>query len=159
MSSRLINLIVVHCAATPNGRRTTVEDVNSWHYQRGFRRSPAFRARQNHSLDAIGYHFLVYINGAIATGRHLDEIGAHAAGFNQKSVGVCMAGTDSFTLAQWDALRGNVQLLMDRYPQARVVGHRDLPKVAKSCPGFNVADWLRGDMAPLAGHVLEASRP
>lgn len=131
-----------------------MEDVNAWHRERGFRRSPAFRARQNPALDAIGYHFLIYINGAIASGRHLDEIGAHAQGYNQKSVGVCMAGTDRFTLAQWETLSANVRLLMERYPGARVIGHRDLPKVAKSCPGFNVADWMAGGMAPLAGHVL-----
>lgn len=134
-----------------------MEDVNAWHRERGFRRSPEFRAQQNPSLDAIGYHFFIQINGAIATGRHLDEIGAHVQGYNQKSIGVCMAGTDKFSAAQWETLRGNVRALMEVYPEARVAGHRDLPKVAKSCPGFNVSDWLRGDMEPLAGHVLEAN--
>ncbi len=154
MPTRSINLIVIHCAATPNGRRTIVQDVNLWHRQRGFKRSPEWRARQNNDLDAIGYHFFVYINGIVAAGRHLDEVGAHAQGFNQKSIGVCMAGTDKFTPAQWESLRVNVTALMEMYPAAKICGHRDLPDVNKSCPGFNVADWLAGDMLPLFGHVL-----
>ena len=58
--------------------------------------------------------------------------------------------------------------LKERYPQARICGHRDLsPDIngdgtiepnewLKTCPGFTVADWLAGDMAPLAGHICEA---
>lgn len=151
---RPISLIVIHCAATPNGRRTTVEDVDAWHRDRGFKRAQDFRKRQNPGLTSIGYHFLIYINGAIATGRHLDEIGAHAAGYNQKSIGVCLAGTDAFTPAQWVTLRGNVSALMELYPDAKVCGHRDLPNVQKLCPGFSVDDWLNNEMRPQARHVL-----
>ena len=28
------------------------------------------------------------------------------------------------------------------YPEAEVIGHRDLPWVRKSCPGFDVKKWL-----------------
>lgn len=113
--------------------------------------------RFNSHLQAIGYHFVIYSTGAIATGRHLEEIGAHAKGFNSKSIGICLLGTDKFYREQWDALRDNISLLTQKnhYPSARIVGHRDLPNVHKECPGFNVADWLVNDMQPLPGHILD----
>lgn len=154
---RSINLIVIHCAASPNGRPQTVADINAWHRARGFKRTAEFRARQNEALDAIGYHFVITLNGAVHTGRHIDEAGAHAQGFNSKSLGVCLVGTDKFTVAQWSSLRSNIRLLQAAYPEARIVGHRELPDVHKTCPGFSVASWLHEGMNPLAGHVFEAA--
>lgn len=154
---RPINLIVIHCSASPNGRWETTADIDAWHRERGFARAHAFRERQNPGLTSIGYHFVIYTNGALATGRHLDEVGAHAYGYNQKSIGVCMVGTDQFTPAAWDMLQKNITSLSTMFPNAGIVGHRDLPSVRKTCPGFDVKTWLKGEMAPLAGHVLEVN--
>lgn len=167
--TRPITAIAIHCAATPNGRtlftgkpgepgfRTPVDEINAWHQARGFKRAPAALAKTNPRLCCIGYHYVIYTNGAIARGRAEAEVGAHVAGFNAKSIGVCLVGTDRFTPEQWAALADLVRGLQKRYPQARVLGHRDFPDVKKSCPGFAVADWLAGGMAPLAGHVLEGA--
>ena len=179
--AREINLIVIHCSASPNGAslfrgkpgeagfRTPVMEIDAWHRARDFARQPEWRARHNPDLTSVGYHFLIYLSGVVATGRHLDEIGAHAAPHNRKSIGVCMIGTDHFTPAQWAALASNITALKRTRPGARVVGHRDLSpdlngdgKITsnewiKTCPGFEVADWLAGNMAPLADHVLEAT--
>lgn len=153
---RPVELIVVHCSATPNGRSVRVEEIDGWHAARGFKRQSEWRARQNSQLASIGYHFIVYTNGAIATGRHPDEAGAHAAGHNARSLGLCLVGTDRFTPAQWRALGELLSALAERHPQARVLGHRDLPGVRKACPGFEVSEFLaRG--APAPEHVLEAS--
>lgn len=153
--NRQITGIIIHCSATPNGRWNTVQDIDQWHKERGFKRADEFRARQNPDLAAIGYHFVVYPSGAIATGRHLDEIGAHAKGFNSKSIGICLLGTDKFTIEQWESLRENVQISLKKYPSIhRIVGHRDLPDVHKTCPGFDVAAWLGNDWQPLPEHVL-----
>lgn len=115
-----------------------------------------WRTRQNINLSAIGYHFLIRINGALETGRHLDEIGAHAAGRNHASIGVCLAGTDHFTPRQWDTLKANVGALLRRYPDAKVCGHRDLPDVHKTCPGFSVFDWFSDGMTPPPAAVLDS---
>lgn len=152
---RSIDLLVIHCAATPNGKPFKTIDIDRWHAERGFERLPEFRNRQNSVLSAIGYHFAIYTNGACATGRHLDEVGAHAAGHNANSIGICLIGTDKFTHAQWEMLRANVWAMRKLHPAARVLGHRDLPAVKKTCPGFDVAAWLAGDGAPLAGHILD----
>ena len=68
--------------------------------------------------------------------------GAHAGGHNKHTIGICLIGTDTFTIEQWQALDGLVEKMRERYPAARVLGHRDLPDVNKLCPGFDVAAWL-----------------
>lgn len=167
--TRTITAIAIHCAASPNGRTlfsgtpgaknfsTPVQEINRWHQQRGFHRADAARAKTNPDLCCIGYHYVIYTSGAVATGRGEDEIGAHVAGYNSKSIGVCMVGTDRFTAEQWEALAHLVRELQKRYPAARVLGHRDFPKVAKSCPGFSVADWIAGGMVPLAWHLIDGA--
>lgn len=165
---RPIDLIVIHCSATPNGRWTTVEDIDRWHAERGFHRNPALIGNNQPSLKAIAYHFAIYTNGAVATGRGLTEVGAHVKGHNANSIGVCMVGTDKFSPAQWASLKANIEGLQQQFAGARVVGHRDLSpdlngdgeiepvEWLKVCPGFSVADWIAGERASLAGHVLEA---
>ncbi len=177
---REINLIVIHCAATPNGKPFTVEDVDRWHAERGFKRDPKLVGYNQPDLMSIGYHYVIYVAGAAVIGRGLEEIGAHAAGHNANSIGVCLIGTDKFSLDQWTTLRKNVcatvatiarrrgipnapkypiapreALALAREMDVRICGHRDLPNVQKQCPGFDVAAWLAHGMEPLAGHVLE----
>jgi hypothetical protein len=36
-----------------------------------------------------------------------------------------------------------VKDLQSKYPNAKVLGHRDFPKVSKACPSFDVAAWLK----------------
>lgn len=167
---RQVNLIVIHCSATPNGRPVTAAAIDDAHVARGFERSSTWRSRMNPLLAAFGYHFLIRVNGALETGRHLDEIGAHVVGNNRTSVGICMAGTDAFREAQWNSLRRTVEALLSKYPDAAVRGHRDLSpdrnndglvqpwEWLKTCPGFDVPAWGRGGFLPHPMNVLpEAS--
>ena len=156
MKKRRITGIVIHCSATPNGRWHNIYDIDKWHQSRGFQRDEVFRQYHNPRLHAIGYHSVIYTNGAVATGRHYQEIGAHAGGFNARTIGVCLIGTDKFSREQWRMLRDHV-LLLQRDFRWRVIGHRDLPNVKKSCPGFSVDEWLKNSMDPLPGHVMEAT--
>jgi N-acetylmuramoyl-L-alanine amidase len=160
---RSIDTLVIHCSASANGdslfrgARTPVALIDEWHQARGFKRGAEWRARQNPLLAAIGYHYVIYLNGAIASGRSVGEVGAHARGQNATSVGICLIGTDQFTPAAWRSLREIVVALRKGDPTVRVVGHNELPDVKKSCPGFSVADWLRGDMQPPAAHLREVA--
>lgn len=158
---RPINLVVIHCTASPNGRWTTTTDIDDWHKARGFRREPPARLQFNPELFSIGYHHVIYTNGTIATGRSHEEVGAHAAGHNANSLGIALVGTDRFSVEQWQSLRDLINALTQptgryapRYPDARIVGHRDLPNVHKACPGFDVAAWRAGGMAPLPAHFF-----
>lgn len=171
--NRFINKIIIHCSATKNGDSlfkgslkagnlvTPVQAIDAWHKARGFKRSDAFRKLQNQGLSAVGYHFVIYTNGTIVTGRHLSELGAHVQGSNANSLGICMLGTDAFTTQQWTALASIIKSLATLYPKARASGHRDnspdlngdgqvtRTEWLKICPGFSVADWLKNNMQPL----------
>ncbi len=170
---RQINLIVIHCTASPNGRWTTAADIDRWHLKRGFLRQPPARLQFNPELTSIGYHHVIYTNGAIVTGRGHDEVGAHVAGHNASSLGIALVGTDRFSAAQWQSLRELVNALTlptgryaPRYPDARLVGHRDLSpdtngngiveprEWRKTCPGFDVAAWRAAGMEPPPDHLL-----
>jgi len=163
---RALNLIVIHCSATPNGEAVGALEIDSWHRKRGFRRAEAARLQFNPALLAIGYHFLVLPNGHLASGRGLDEQGAHCLGHNKNSIGICMIGTDKFSRSQWSSLAMLVRNLSNKYP-LDVMGHRDLsPDVdrdgevepwewLKTCPNFDAAAWHRCGMQPVQGCIFE----
>ncbi|MCB1908106.1 MAG: N-acetylmuramoyl-L-alanine amidase [Rhodocyclaceae bacterium] len=169
LSARRIDLIVIHCSATPNGRWVAPADIDAWHRERGFHRADEARRSYNPDLTAIGYHWLILPNGGRPSGRHPFEIGAHARDrrANHRGLGLCLIGTDRFSRPAWEALADQVQFLCDKYRVPRrfaqqsndwtgVCGHRDLG-APKACPGFPVAEWLAGGLEPLAGHILESA--
>ena len=133
---RNINLIIVHCSATPEGRDVSVADIDRWHRERGF--------------DGIGYHSVVYIDGSVHEGRPLEKVGAHCKGHNAHSIGICyVGGVDSYgkpkdtrTLAQKDALVNLLMRLKRRFPKAVIRGHRDF--AAKACPSFDATKEYAG---------------
>jgi len=164
-----IQSIVIHCSATPNGRWTTVEEIDGWHKKRGFKRNPELAGNHMPHLGSIGYHHVIYANGATANGRRYCETGAHTLDYsypkgdgrryqyNNNSIGICMVGTDKFSAEQWDSLAILVRELRKDHPSiARVFGHR-VVNPNKTCPGFDVAKWLIGRMKAPINHTLELS--
>ncbi|KNC93802.1 N-acetylmuramoyl-L-alanine amidase [Trabulsiella odontotermitis] len=156
--SRFIDLIVIHCAASPDGhllgnaRETAAQVIDRWHAERGFHRAhPSI----NPELTAIGYHYVIDCDGTVLTGRGEEEIGAHVEGHNANSLGICMVGTRCFTAAQWLALHDLAARLQDNYRNATLHGHREYAN--KECPGFDVADWVTGGCVPLCGHLFPES--
>lgn len=122
-----VKYIVIHCADTPSHMDIGVEEIRKWHLQRGW-------------FD-VGYHWVIRRDGTIEDGRPADRPGAHARGFNQQSLGICLVGRDEFTDDQFDALAGLVKGLKVGRPETEVLGHRDLPNVNKTCPGFDAKAW------------------
>ena len=130
---RKIDLIVVHCSATRCDRSFSLEAVIACHKARGF--------------ATVGYHYYITRDGTIHAGRPLYQEGAHATGFNRRSIGVCYEGglnpngkpADTRTPAQKETLRKLLIRLKTDYPEVRIVGHRDLPGVNKACPCFDAA--------------------
>lgn len=153
---RPINQIIIHCSDTPNGRWTTAADIDRWHGERDFRRQGKFLKRQNPHLKHIGYHFVIYTNGAVATGRHLEEVGAHAKGYNANSIGICLVGRDRFSQAQWQSLSANISGLKKHFADAGIIGHNEVNH-HKTCPGFDVEEWLMNGREPLEKHLLHFS--
>lgn len=167
---REINTIVIHCADTPNGKAFTVEDIDNWHRDRGFSRVAVWRVNKafNPGLTSIGYHFVIYSDGSVHTGRHPDEIGAHVTAHNSRSLGICLVGKDKFTPRQWASLKQLVTDLRDNIKagqhqlNATVVGHCsfDTAKAqGKTCPNFDVPVWFAAGMFPDQQHVLVTEVP
>lgn len=155
---RPITHIVIHCSASPNGDgRVTIDEITKWHLARGFRK--------------VGYHYVIHADGMLYAGRGLAEIGAHVEGSNAFSIGICMVGTDHFSLEQWTTLRDLVLNLQAQFQAARVLGHRDFSpdkdgdgviepwEWLKICPGFDVAAWRNKGMDPQWNpqHLLPAA--
>lgn len=129
---RKIDLLVIHCSATRCDREFPVESLRRCHLARGF--------------ADIGYHFYITRDGEVHICRPADHIGAHAAGWNERSLGICYEGgldehgrvADTRTLAQKCALLDLLRQLKRDYPHARILGHYQLgPSVRKACPCFN----------------------
>lgn len=133
---KAVNFIVVHCSATPEDMDIGADEIKRWHLQRGW-------------LD-IGYHYVIRRNGKVEKGRPTNVPGAHARGFNHLSLGICLVGgvesdkktaEANFTQAQWESLELQLRELKRAYPEAEILGHRDLPRVQKQCPSFDVRSW------------------
>jgi len=134
--------IFVHCSATPWGESLIFED---WHKARGW--------------SGIGYHYTVlngrpfsdveyipFLDGQIQPGRHLDddpifsrdERGAHVAGRNHDSIGICLVGRKGFTDAQLVVSKRLLLFLLHQFGLtiADVLGHYEDPNTDKSCPNI-----------------------
>ena len=127
---RKIDLIVVHCSATRCNRSYPVETLIADHQKR---------------FGYTGYHYYVTRDGQLYQTRHENLKGAHAKGYNAHSIGVCYEGglnaqgmpADTRTPAQKHTLLALLCSLKLDYPDAVILGHRDLPGVKKACPCFD----------------------
>jgi hypothetical protein len=151
--TRTINKLIIHCSATPNGKHFDAENIDAWHWSRGFHRTREAINRFNPEMPHIGYHHVILLDGVRQLGREEREVGAHAVGENLHSIGVCLIGTDKFTEAQWHTLRVVVKDFYHRWPEGTVHGHREF--ASKLCPGFDVQTWLRSGMSTPEWHLLE----
>lgn len=152
-----IDSIVIHCADTPNGRHFTVKQVDQWHGERNppFMRDMSIAPNHQPELKHIGYHYVVEINGETKEGRPLMETGAHVAGFNQTSIGICLIGRDQFSQAQWWALLALIQNIeRELNKELKLYGHNEY-NPHKQCPGFYVPDWVKRKFRPLDNQVIE----
>lgn len=140
---RKIAYIVIHCSATDATQDFRLADIDRWHRRRGW--------------NGCGYHFVVDLDGTIEMGRPVAQVGAHVYGYNKNSIGICYIGglcqgqpDDTRTDGQRRSLDKLVRELHASFPDAKIVGHRDLsPDVngdgiiepwewLKACPCFDV---------------------
>lgn len=144
MTRKRTDNIVVHCSATRAIQDIGASDIRKWHKAKGW--------------EDIGYHYVIRRNGKLERGRPETAIGSHVQGHNANSVGICLVGglndktwdpEDNYTTAQWATLKKLIADLLKRYPKAKVLGHRDFPKVQKACPCFNARDWAKKNGFPI----------
>ena len=133
---RKITHIIIHCTATRADRSFSVQSLEASHKARGFL--------------TIGYHYYITRDGQVHPCRPESMIGAHAQHHNAHSIGICYEGgldarglpADTRTDAQKRSMAALLRSLRLDYPDASIIGHRDLPGVKKACPCFDVKAWL-----------------
>ena len=143
--------IVVHCTATRANQPYNVASIRQMHKARGFK--------------DIGYHYLIGLKGEIWQGRKpVDSEGAHVKHFNDTTLGVCYVGgldnatgapKDTRTPEQIKSLEVIIKRLLKSYPEAVILGHRDLSpdldddgviepnEYLKECPCFDAGVWAK----------------
>jgi hypothetical protein len=131
-----VRFLTIHCAATSEGRDVPASDIAKWDIAR---------------FGQESYHQIVTLDG-VAHRRLADTVkGAHVGGANTGNIGICYVGgvdkagkpKDTRTPAQNAALAMLVESYRAAYPGIVVRGHREWPGVAKACPSFDVAAWLK----------------
>ena len=128
LKKKNINFIVIHCSDTPDSSNLSASDIHEMHLSFGW--------------DGIGYHNVILRDGKIESGRPVYWIGAHTYGYNQNSLGICLIGRDHFTVLQFESLKDLLIKLKKEYPFAEIKGHRDMIDTKKTCPNFDVSEWL-----------------
>lgn len=142
--------IILHCSDSEFGNAVTID---RWHRERG--------------MSSIGYHFIIasgrahrseeynrLTDGAIETGRAIEEVGAHARaeGMNRRSIGICLIGKNRFTTKQFASAMRLILALMEQFPEIsieRALGHCEVDP-NKTCPNIQMEalrDRIRRKMA------------
>ena len=133
---RSVNLIVIHCSATRCNRRFTVDMLKACHNAR-------------FGNKGIGYHYYIERDGHLYQTRDESLVGMHARHYNAHSIGICYEGglneqgqaADTRTPEQRAALIALLRSLKEDYPQAEILGHRELEGVHKDCPSFDCQEY------------------
>ena len=123
-------MIVIHCSATRCNKPYPVTTLIADHLER---------------FGYTGYHYYITRSGHTYQTRHENLKGAHAKGYNAHSIGVCYEGgldehgaaADTRTPAQKRSLLALLRAIKADWPDALILGHRDLPNVHKDCPCFD----------------------
>lgn len=124
-----VKLIVIHCVANPCNKPFSVENLI---------------ACGKAKYGQCSYHYYVRYDGSIIPLLPESVQGVHARHYNYCSLGIVYEGglnangvaADTRTEAQKHSLYELLKELTAEYPDARIVGHCELPHVAKKCPCF-----------------------
>ncbi len=133
---RDINTIVIHCADTPPDMDIGLKEITEWH---------TAEPPKGNGWSKVGYHYIIRRDGTVERGVPEEEPGIHVGnvGRNHDTLGICLVGGKggcNYTLDQWLSLDKVLDFLVAAYPNAQIVGHRDLDP-SKQCPQFD-AEYL-----------------
>jgi N-acetylmuramoyl-L-alanine amidase len=135
---RIVKFIVIHCTGGPQNQTISViknfwKNVNKW--------------------NKVGYHKIIEADGKVTELAKSSEITNGVAGHNSNSYHICyiggQGGKDNRTESQKTSLLNEVKIAKKAFPNAVVLGHRDLSpdlnsdgiiqpnEWTKLCPSFN----------------------
>lgn len=137
----VVKFLTIHCAATPEGRHVTHEQITQW---------------DKAKFGQTSYHWVIELDGSMHRTLRDDQKGAHVGKANTGNIGICYIGgvsksmdpKDTRTDAQKKSLLTLIRTYKERYPGIIIRGHRDWPGTKKACPSFDVQAWLKetGDL-------------
>ena len=127
---RDIKYIVMHC--TGGSQDSKVSSIlNYW--------------KKHLKWKSVGYHYLIDKYGVVHQLAKHKQIVNGVRGYNNVSLHISYIGgkdEDDRTEEQKEAQRVLIKALHNKYPDAIIQGHRDFDGVSKSCPRFDVKEWL-----------------
>ena len=126
---KVVKYLVVHCVANRCNKPFSVKNLI---------------ACGEAKYGQPSYHYYVRYNGSIVPLLPESVQGVHARHYNNCSLGIVYEGglnekgeaKDTRTEAQKHSLYELLKELTAEYPEARIIGHCELPHVAKKCPCF-----------------------
>lgn len=142
---RTIERIFVHCTA--GNQKATVEDLMAAFKARGWKHS--------------GYHWVVLADGAIYQLLDEKEVSNGVYGYNSTSINIAYTGgidargkaVDNRTEEQKKSLVSLLKELRERYPKAKIMGHRD---ISPDKNGNGIVDpWERIKECPCFDAITE----
>ena len=124
-----VSLLVIHCTASRCNRPFSVENLIACGVAK---------------YGQCSYHYYVRRNGDVIPLLSETVQGVHARHYNHCSLGIVYEGgldehgcaADTRTEVQKHALYELLKALAAEYPEARILGHCELPHVAKDCPCY-----------------------
>lgn len=137
---RVISKIFVHCTASP--QNTKIESIQKyWREVLGWKK-------------AGGYHYIIEANGNVIQLSDESKPTNGVAGHNANSIHISYIGgvdsngksVDNRTPEQKNSMYNLIMKLKQKYPNAEILGHRDVLKKGvnwKDCPSFDVKTWLK----------------
>ena len=144
---RKLKYLMIHCTASREGKNLTAADIRKQHT------SPPPTGR---GWKQVGYADMILLDGTVTNLVPYDkndtvearEITNGAVGMNIETRHISYVGgvdkngkpKDTRTEAQLTALKNYVCDFLMQYPQAKVLGHKQV--AAKACPSFDVPKWL-----------------
>lgn len=157
---RQIKRIFVHCTAGPQ-TQTVAEIQRYW--------------KNVNKWKSPGYHYIIKPDGEIVPLQPEDKPSNGVAGYNSTSINVCYIGgvdkqgraVDNRTDAQKESLIKILKDLKSRYPDAEILGHREIwgqdhSKWHKMCPCFPAkAEYahIMDEPEPIEEHVEVEPEP
>lgn len=123
----------------------TAKGMELWHLGKGW--------------DGLGYHYVIHKDGDIWRGRPEHRNGAHARGYNSKSIGICLSGNFDATLPTEEQIKSLKDLLVglsakyDIKP-SNIIPHRNVAN--KTCYGNKLTEHWARDLVKSATEVLHS---
>lgn len=148
--TRKIKWGTLHCTSAPQNQ-TTQEMFNYWIKHNGW--------------SNPGYHYEIEANGVIQQLQEIDKVANGVAGYNQNAIHISYKGgidskgnaVDNRTDNQKKSQLLIIKRLKQLFPNIVFLGHRDFStdtngngiidkwEWIKSCPSFDVRDWLSAE--------------